>query len=44
MGFFSVIYGQPSLPRWEVYGCVVVQYDDEDLFDPFEGLLVKNEP
>ena len=41
MGLFSVIYGQPSWPRWKVYGCIVVQYDDESYFDPFEGLLVQ---
>ena len=39
MGLFSVIFGDPSWPRWEVYGCIVVQYDDPNHFYPFEGLL-----
>lgn len=39
MWLFSVIYGKSLWPRWEVYGCVVVQYDDPDLFDPFRELL-----
>lgn len=41
MGLFSVIFGQPSWQRWKVYGCIVVQYDDENHFYPFQGLLVK---
>ena len=39
MWFFSVIYGESLWPRWEVYGCVVVQYTDPDLFEPFRELL-----
>ena len=39
MGLFSVIFGDPSWPRWEVYGCVVAEYDHPDLFEPFEELL-----
>ncbi len=39
MWLFSVIYGKPSWIRLKVYGCVVVQYDDPDLFEPFRELL-----
>ena len=39
MWLFSVIYGQPSWLCWEVYGCFVVQYDDPELFKPFQELL-----
>ena len=39
MGLFSVIFGDPSWQRWEVYGCIVVQYDNPDFFEPFEELL-----
>lgn len=43
MGLFSVIFGEPSWQRWEVYGCILVQYDDSDFFDPFRELLKGNE-
>lgn len=43
MGLFSVIYGQPSWQHWEVYGCIVVQYDEPDFFEPFRDLLKGNE-
>lgn len=36
MGLFSAIFGNPRWPRWEVYGCMVVQYDDPDLMKPFQ--------
>ena len=36
---FSVIYGQPSWPRWGVYGCIVVEYDQPEYFGVFEDLL-----
>ena len=39
MWFFSVIYGESLWPRWKVYGCVVVQYTDPDLLEPFQELL-----
>ncbi len=39
MGLFSVIYGRPSWPRWEVYGNIVVEYDQPDYFAVFEDLL-----
>ena len=39
MGLFSVIFGDPSWQRWEVYGCVVAEYDNPDFFEPFEELL-----
>ena len=38
-GFFSIIFGDPSLVRCEVYGTVVVEYDQPDIFEPFEALL-----
>ena len=40
MGLFSVIFGDPSWSKWEVCGCIVAQYDDENLFAPFEDLLI----
>ena len=39
MGLFSFIFGDPSWPRWQVHGCIVVQYDNPDYFEPFEELL-----
>ena len=39
MSLFSVIYGQPSWPRWGVYGCIVVEYDQPEYFGVFEDLL-----
>ena len=39
MSLFSVIYGQPSWPRWEVYGCIVVEYDQPEFFGVFEELV-----
>ena len=39
MGLFSVIYGDPSWPRWEVYGNIVIQYDEPNFFEPFAELL-----
>ena len=36
---FSVIYGRPAWPRWEVYGSIIAQYDDPDFFGAFEQLL-----
>ena len=39
MGLFSVIFGDPSWQRWEVYGNIVVQYDEPDFKRPFEELL-----
>ena len=39
MGLFSVIFGDPSWQRWEVYGCIVVQYDEPEFFKPFQELL-----
>ena len=39
MGLFSVIFGEPSWQRWEVYGCIVVEYDNSDYMQPFEKLL-----
>jgi len=37
----SFLFGDPSLQRLDAYGCVVVSYDDPDLFEPFEALLTK---
>ena len=39
LGLFSVIFGDPSWLRSEVYGCVVVEYDNPALYEPFEALL-----
>lgn len=39
MSLFSVIYGQPSWPRWGAYGCIVVEYDQPEYFGVFEDLL-----
>ena len=39
MGLFSAIFGDPSWQRWEVYGCMVVQYDDPEFYEVFEKLL-----
>ena len=38
MGLFAVIFGDPSWPHWEVYGCIVAQYDDPAFFEVFEEL------
>ena len=39
MGLFSAIFGDPSWQRWEVYGCIVVQYDEPEFMKPFKDLL-----
>lgn len=39
MGLFSAIFGDPSWQRWEVYGCMVVEYGDSDFMQPFKELL-----
>ena len=39
MGLFSAIFGDPSWQRWEVYGNIVVQYDEPDFLTPFKELL-----
>lgn len=39
MGLFSIIFGDPSWQRWEVYGCIVVEYDNPDFMDPFKELI-----
>ena len=36
---FSVIYGDPSWLRCEIYGCIVVEYDDPEFMEPFRELL-----
>ena len=38
-GLFSVIYGQPSWQRMEVYGCVLVEYDQPEHASIFEQLV-----
>lgn len=38
-GLFSIIYGEPMWSRMETYGCIVIEYWNEDLFTPFEKLL-----
>ena len=42
VGLFSILYGDPSWLRWDVYGCVLVQFDDPALFEPFKTLLKGN--
>lgn len=39
MGLFSVIFGDPSWPRWEVHGNIVVEYDEPEFYKIFEKLL-----
>ena len=39
LGLFSVIFGDPSWQRWEVYGNIVVQYDKPKFMKPFKDLL-----
>lgn len=39
MGLFSVIYGDPSWPRWEAHGCIVVEYDRPVFYHVFENLM-----
>ena len=38
-GLLSVIFGDPSWQRWEVYGCIVAQYGDPGYMEPFKELL-----
>lgn len=39
MGLFSWIFGDPSWQRWEVYGNILVEYDDPDFYGVFKALL-----
>ena len=39
MGLFSWIFGDPSWQRWEVYGNIMVEYDDPDFYGVFKALL-----
>ena len=39
MGLFSVLFGEPSWQCWEVYGCIVAQYDVPEYMKPFEGIM-----
>lgn len=41
MGLFSVFFGDPSWQRWEVYGNIVVQYDNPEFYEVFENILMK---
>ena len=41
MGLFAVIYGDPSWPRWKVYGNIVVEYDNPEFFEVFQKLRNK---
>ena len=38
-GFFSVIFGEPSWQRWEVHGCMVVQFDEPEYYELFLELV-----
>ena len=40
MGLFSIIYGDPSWPRWIVYGNMIVQYDEPEFMEPFLELML----
>ena len=37
--FLSMFAGELYIPRWEVYGCYVIQYENPDFYEPFENLL-----
>lgn len=39
IGLFSVIFGDPSWPRWEVHGNIVVEFDEPEFYEVFEKLL-----
>ena len=39
MGLFSAIFGDPSWPRWEVHGNILVEYDKPEFYKIFEKLL-----
>ena len=39
LGLFSAIYGDPSWVRWQVYGDMVIEYDQPEFYDIFENLL-----
>lgn len=39
MGLFSVVFGDPSWQRWEVYENIVIQYDEPEFYDVFLDLL-----
>lgn len=36
---FSVIYGDPSWLSTETYGNIEIEYDNKDLYEPFEELI-----
>ncbi len=36
---FSVIYGDPSWLTTETYGNIEIEYDNKDLYEPFEELI-----
>lgn len=37
--FLSIFAGEIYIPKWEVYGCYVVQYEQSVFIEPFEKLL-----
>ena len=37
--FLSVFAGEAYVPKWEVYGCFVVQYENPVFFAVFQNLL-----
>ena len=39
LGLFSVIFGEPSWVRFQVYGNMLVQYENAEIYDIFENLL-----
>lgn len=39
--FLGIFSGELYVPRWKVYGCIVVQYEEPEFFKVFESLLNK---
>ena len=37
--FLSVFAGEVYVPKWEVYGCFVVQYENPAYYEVFQALL-----
>ena len=37
--FLSIFAGEVYVPKWEVYGCFVVQYENPEFFQPHEKLV-----
>ena len=37
--FLSMFSGELCVPKWRVYGCYVIQYENPDFYEPFEKLV-----